>query len=446
MQQHIVIIGNGISGITCARHVRKNSNHKITVISSETKHFFSRTALMYIYMGHMRYEDTKPYEDYFWEKNRIDLLHDLVIKIDTENKSLLLNSGSQLKYDKLVIASGSKSNKFDWPGQDLKGVQGLYSYPDLKQMEENTKGISRAVVVGGGLIGIEMVEMLLSRNIPVTFLVRESQFWNNVLPEQESEIIRKHILEYGIDLKLSTELDSILADEEGKVKAVITNKGEEIDCEFVGLTVGVSPNIDFLEDSEIKTKDGVLVNEYMETNIEDVYAIGDCAEFRIAPGHNRKNIEQVWYTGRMHGEVLAQTLTGKRTAYQPGNWFNSAKFFDIEYQTYGWVMPQLANDENDFYWEYHSGKKALHFVFDKESMVFKGINALGIRLRHEIMDRWFTEERSIEYVLEHLKDANFEPEFYTSYDENEVLDKFNTEFHTNLKVKKKSIWNIFRDS
>lgn len=445
MQQHIVIIGNGISGITCARHVRKNSNCKITVISSETKHFFSRTALMYIYMGHMRYEDTKPYEDYFWEKNRIDLLHDLVIKIDTENKSLLLNSGSQLKYDKLVIASGSKSNKFDWPGQDLKGVQGLYSYPDLKQMEENTKGIFRAVVVGGGLIGVEMVEMLHSRNIPVTFLVRESQFWNNVLPEQESEIIRKHILEYGIGLKLSTELDSILADEEGKVKAVITNKGEEIDCEFVGLTVGVSPNIDFLEDSEIKTKDGVLVNEYMETNIEDVYAIGDCAEFRIAPGHNRKNIEQVWYTGRMHGEVLAQTLTGKRTAYQPGNWFNSAKFFDIEYQTYGWVMPQLANDENDFYWEHHSGKKALHFVFDKESMVFKGINALGIRLRHEIMDRWLTEERSIEYVLEHLKDANFEPEFYTSY-ENEVLDKFNIEFHTNLKVKKKSIWNIFRDS
>ena len=70
---NIVIIGNGIAGITTARWVRKLSDHKITVISSETDHFFSRTALMYIYMGHMRYEDTKPYEDWFWTKNRIDL-------------------------------------------------------------------------------------------------------------------------------------------------------------------------------------------------------------------------------------------------------------------------------------------------------------------------------------------------------------------------------------
>ncbi|MDP4664362.1 MAG: NAD(P)/FAD-dependent oxidoreductase, partial [Salibacteraceae bacterium] len=71
--KHVVIIGNGIAGVTCARHIRKRSNAKITIISGETDHFFSRTALMYIYMGHMKYEHTKPYEDWFWEKNRIDL-------------------------------------------------------------------------------------------------------------------------------------------------------------------------------------------------------------------------------------------------------------------------------------------------------------------------------------------------------------------------------------
>ncbi len=90
MPQQIVIIGNGISGITCARNVRKQSNDEIIVISSETEHFYSRTALMYIYMGHMKYEHTKPYEDWFWEKNRIKLLKDHVISIDTKSKGLQL--------------------------------------------------------------------------------------------------------------------------------------------------------------------------------------------------------------------------------------------------------------------------------------------------------------------------------------------------------------------
>ena len=85
---HVVIIGNGISGITAARHIRKLSDHQITVISSETDHFFSRTALMYVYMGHMRYEDIKPYEDWFWEKNKIGLLNAYVENIDFNAKSL----------------------------------------------------------------------------------------------------------------------------------------------------------------------------------------------------------------------------------------------------------------------------------------------------------------------------------------------------------------------
>src|SRR5688572_21686630 len=110
--KHIVIIGNGIAGVTAARHIRKRSDHRITIISSETTHFFSRTALMYIYMGHMKYEHTKPYEDFFWKKNKIDLLFDHVNKVCTKTKTLSLKSGAELQYDTLIVASGSKSNKF----------------------------------------------------------------------------------------------------------------------------------------------------------------------------------------------------------------------------------------------------------------------------------------------------------------------------------------------
>jgi len=319
--EHVVIIGNGISGITTARHIRKLSDKKITVISAETDHFFSRTALMYIYMGHMKFEHTKPYEDWFWKKNKIDLLRAFVQNIDVKSKKLVLSDGKEVAYDKLVLAVGSKSNKFGWIGQDLKAVQGLYSYQDLESMEKYSSTTQRAVIVGGGLIGVEMAEMFLSRGIAVTFLVREDRFWGNVLPKNEGDLIARQIKKHGVDLRFNTELKEILGDENDRAKAIVTKNGEVIECQFVGLTAGVSPNINFIKDSEIATNRGVLVNEFLETNIADVYAAGDCAEFHQHPT-GRRNIEQVWYTGRMMGETLAQTICKTKTAYQPGMWFS----------------------------------------------------------------------------------------------------------------------------
>ena len=424
--QKVVIIGNGISGITAARHIRKYSDNEITVISAETDHFFSRTALMYIYMGHMKYEHTKPYEDWFWGKNRINLVRKFVKDIDTDNKKLVYDDGKSTDYDVLILGTGSKSNKFGWPGQDLEGVQGLYSYQDLELMERNSKGIQRAVIVGGGLIGIEMAEMLLSRKIPVTFLVREDNFWDIVFPLEEAKMINRHILEHHVDLKLATELKEIVPDSNGRVRAVKTNNDEEIECQLVGLTVGVSPNIDFLKESKIETDRGILVDENLETNIPDIYAIGDCAQFRT-PLPNRRPVEQVWYTGRMMGETVAHSICKEKTAYKPGNWFNSAKFFDIEYQTYGHVWPQLKEGESTFYWEHNTGKISFRAVFDSSTRELKGINVMGMRLRHEFCDRWLTNKTRVNEVVANLDKANFDPEFFSRF-EGEIQVAFNQKY------------------
>jgi NADPH-dependent 2,4-dienoyl-CoA reductase/sulfur reductase-like enzyme len=424
--EHIVIIGNGISGITAARRIRKLSDKRITVISSETDYFFSRTALMYVYMGHMKFEHTQPYENNFWANNNIILKNDYVTRINPFDSKIYLQSGSILPFDKLIIATGSKSNKFGWPGQDLPGVTGLYSKQDLDYIEDNSLNCKHAVVVGGGLIGIELAEMLLSRNISVTFLVREKSFWDIVLPQGESEMINRHIIGHGIDLKLETGLKEIIADENGKAKAAITDKGETIECQLVGLTAGVSPNIDFLKDSGIEIGRGVKVNRFLQTNFENIYAIGDCAEQHQAIG-NRRPVEAVWYTGRMMGETVAQTICGNPTPYNPGNWFNSAKFLDIEYQTYGWVFAQPKENEEQFYWEHRNGKKCIRFVYDKVTREFIGTNIFGIRMRHEFFDKVLTEKRTIDYVTENLSAANFDPEFFTKH-ENEIKAAFHHQF------------------
>lgn len=433
---HVVIIGNGIAGITAARHVRKRSDVPITVVSAESDHFFSRTALMYIYMGHMTYENTKPYEDWFWEKNRIDLVRGYVDQVDVEGKKIRLAGGQHLPYSSLIVASGSKSNKFGWPGQDLSGVQGLYSLQDLELMEGSTAGVERAVVVGGGLIGIEMAEMLHSRGIPVTFLVREASWMEFAFPAEESQMINREIRAHGIDLRLATEIERVEGDERGRVRAVVTKASdgkasegkasETIPCQFVGLTVGVSPNVDFLRGSAIELDRGVLVDDHLRTSAADVFAAGDCAQLRD-PKPGRRPVEPLWYTGRMMGETIARTLCGEETAYDPGIWFNSAKFFDLEWQVYGQVPAKLGDGEETLYWEHPQGGRAVRINYRSEGRVVTGFQLLGIRYRHELCERWIADGRSLSYVLENLGAANFDPELYRQY-EGELVALYNRRY------------------
>ncbi len=444
MAKSIVIIGNGISGITTARHIRKlDDTCRITVISGETPHFFSRTALMYVYMGHLKFEHTKPYEDWFWAKNRIDLVQGWVTEFDFNQQKIAVNgqSNSVIEYDTLVLALGSKPNFYDWPGQDLRGVQGLYSKQDLDTMERDTAGVTHGVIVGGGLIGIEMAEMLRSRGIGVTFLVRESSFWNNVLPAQESVLINEHIAQHHVDLRLGSELSEILPGQNGRVGAVVTKDGETIDCQFVGLTVGVSPNVSVFKNQNntllgtLEIDRGILVDAFLQTNQPHVYAVGDCVQHRMPPP-GRRAVEQIWYTGRIMGETLAQTLCGKPTAYQPGVFFNSAKFFDIEYQTYGDLPAQLPAGCATFYWDKPGKNTAVRINYDQASGAVLGMNAFGIRQRHEVWDGWIAQKKTIQHVLQHLPEANFDPEFFKQH-EGEIIGQFNAQTGSRLAVKSK---------
>ena len=419
MPKKIVIIGNGVAGITIAIELRKLTDFEITVVSEESEYFFSRTALMYVFMGHMKFEHTQPYENSFWKKNNITLKKGRVNAVFPEKNEISLENDEVLHYDFLVLATGSKPNKYNWLGQDLEGVSGLYHKQDLEFLEKHASKIKKAVVVGGGLIGVELAEMLNSRGIGVTFLVRENSFWNMVLSENEGRMLEKHIISHGINLKLNTELKEI----QGKdsVELIITSEGESVDCQFVGLTVGVSPNVDFLRNSSLNINKGILVNEYLQTNVPNVFAVGDCAEIQHTQ-EGRRPIEAVWYTGKIMGQTLAKTLAGQKTAYNPGNWFNSAKFFDIEYQTYGLAPAKLIENQEEYYWEKEN--KAVRIVFNKENRAFEGINTFGIRMRQDFFEKVLDRKESVDFVMKNLEKANFDPEFFKKY-EKEVKSSFN---------------------
>ena len=181
----------------------------------------------------------------------------------------------------------------------------------------------------------------------------------------------------------------------------------------------------------------------LETSAPDVYAIGDCAQQKN-PLPGRRPVEAIWYTGKMMGETLAYNICGKKVAYDPGIWFNSAKFFDIEYQVYGTVQVDPPENHTSIYWEHVSGKKSIRIVYDKNTSEILGFNLMGVRYRHEVCEKWLRDKESVETVLQNLSLANFDPEFFDEY-EADVISLYNKQNGKNLQKKKKRSWNAVFD-
>ncbi|MEO5905616.1 MAG: NAD(P)/FAD-dependent oxidoreductase, partial [Saprospiraceae bacterium] len=392
----------------------------------------------YVYMGHMRFSDIEPYEEGFWKKNRIDLVYDHVTDLDFIRRDVTTATGKIIAYTKLIIACGSVSNTLDIPGMDAKNVKGLYSIQDLQFIHQISKDIKKAVIVGGGLIGIELAEMLCSRNIPVTFLVRESAFSNTVLPAAEALMINDHIREHHVNLHLDTEPGVIIKNNESLAVGIKTKNEKIFDCDFIGLTVGVHPNVVWLKNTGLAINKGIIADQFLRTNVENVFAIGDCAELKQPPP-GRKPIEAIWYAGRMMGECVAYTVCGYPTPYDPGIWFNSAKFFDIEYQVYGDIQPTLPQHQNTFFWQHPGKKKSVRINFEKHGAVV-GFNLLGVRFRQEVCEKWISGKYPIQDVMQNLQLAFFDPEF-SANDCALIQTQYQVETNQSVQLQKKINYN-----
>lgn len=421
---HIVIIGNGISGVSVAKSLRESSDAEITIVSSESISFFSRPALMYVFMGKMRFKDILPFPSDYWVRNKMKQVHGVVDEIDAENQKVCLDNGSVLHYDKLVLALGSQPKSLGLDEFKLEGIQGFYSLQDLEKLQDSAKKIKHASIIGGGLIGVELAEMFVSRGISFTFWVREKWFGSNFLPQEEAELVTNHLLSKNINIKFEIEIIGFEADGLNRVKSVESHSGEKSDTDLVCICIGVKPNVDWLKLTNVQINTGVLVNEHLQTNIASIYAVGDCVEFKN-PVYGRKSIETLWYTGRLMGEYLGKNILHENPPpYEPGIYFNSAKFFDVEYQIYGDVPPSFSESYGTVFWKHPTKYKSIRLVYNATNKVFIGCCVLGIRFRQEVCEKWIKEKWKISEVLPLLSEANFDSEFSTRH-EKEFMDIYN---------------------
>ncbi|MFQ5500030.1 MAG: NAD(P)/FAD-dependent oxidoreductase [Candidatus Zixiibacteriota bacterium] len=405
---HVVIIGNGVAGINAANVLRsRDETARITIISCEHDHFFSRTALMYVFCGQLSERCVEPYERDYYDTMNFERVRDRVVRLDSQEKRLHLESGSSITYDRLLIASGSVPVMAPWPGVDLDGVGNFVTWQNMQWLKERSPDVRRAVVVGGGLIGVEIAEILRQSGINVTFLVREKWFWPIALDHNEGTVIAGHMQEHAVDLRLHTEMKEILG-ENGRVVGVRTTEGDNIDCELVMIAIGVRPQTDFLDNCKIKLDErgGIIVDDQLRTNLPDVWAAGDCTSVVWFNGVRRP--EQLWYTGRDQGSAAGHNLAGDQRVYHRGTFYNSAKFFDVEYTTAGLVNFKLDGEQN--WYQHEPGTNRTTRITYLADNTIAGFNALGRRWDHRVLVQWIEQKRTLDWTIAHLHEALYDEE------------------------------------
>lgn len=382
----------------------------LTLIGAESDYFFSRTALMYGFMDRLSVRDMEPFDRKVYDRKKIRRVRDVVVDLDADERTIELKSGKTVPYDRLLIATGSVPASVPWKGLDQvgSGLVNFVSAQDLEQCERYAASTRNAVVVGGGLIGIELVECLRHHGKPVTFLIREPWYWPVALGGDEGEMITAHMRRHGVDVRLEESVGEVRTDAGGRVSAVLTESGLELPCDLLGVAIGVRPAIDWLRSAKTPPQlgRGVQVNESFQTSLDRVWAAGDCAEIQLLG--RPPLVEQIWYSARRQGEMAAHAMLGDAVQYAPPIFYNSAKFFGIEYTTVGSVMN--APPEASSHFHRTPGQDISVRIVELHGAVI-GFNMLGSRWDHTVLERWIAERRPTTYVQERLAQAQFDVEF-----------------------------------
>ncbi len=276
-----VIIGNSASGTAAIESIRKiDKKGSIIIISDESFSNYSRPLISYL-LGKKVDNSGMSYRDMdFYKNNKVKLLlNKKATKLNIKKKQVVLSDKKRISYDKLLISTGGIPIIPDIQGLNSNGVFTFTKLKDVYKIREyiNAQRVKKAVVIGGGLIGLKVTGALLELDITVTIIELADRILFTAFDRKASEITENALKKIGVDLITNNTIIEIKK-ENNRVKEVILKDNNKISCDMVIVAIGVSPNIEIVKNTSIKTNKGIVVNKYMNTTIKDIYAAGDCCE------------------------------------------------------------------------------------------------------------------------------------------------------------------------
>jgi nitrite reductase (NADH) large subunit len=281
MTEELIIIGNGMAGVRCIEEVLKQDSNEfnITVFGKEPTPGYDRIQLSTVLQGSTSMEDIILNPKEWYEKNGVTLhIGETVSHINTETRIVETDKGRRTAYDKLVVATGSNPFILPLPGVDKEGVITFRDMKDCQTMIETSKTYKKAVVIGGGLLGLEAARGLLNLNMEVSVVHLMDSLMERQLDSTASTMLRKKLEQQGMNFLMEAQTAEILGNE--RVTGVQFKSGQTIQADLVVMAIGIRPNIKLAEESNLDTNRGIMVDDYLKTSADNVYAVGECAEHR----------------------------------------------------------------------------------------------------------------------------------------------------------------------
>ncbi|MFC1936152.1 NAD(P)/FAD-dependent oxidoreductase [Chloroflexota bacterium] len=339
-----VVIGSGAAGIAAAEAIRQRDEQgEIVMIAAEKEGYYSRPGLAYYLTGELGEKSLFPFGRQDFKRLKVRLKLGVATRIDPAAGVVEMRDGSWVPYDRALIAVGASAVKPDLPGIDLDGVVYLDILGGTRDMIRKARRSKSAVVVGGGITALEIVEGLRARRVKVHFLLRRDRYWGAVLDEIESRIVENKLREDGVKLHFNTEVEAVLG-RRGKVSGMRTTDGREIKCQLAAFAIGVRPRLELAQASGLDTERGILVNEFLQTSQPEIYAAGDAAQV-YDPLTGRSTLDSLWSTARQQGYFAGLNMTGQPSRYQKSVPFNVTRLAGLTTTIIGMVGSRQVDEE-----------------------------------------------------------------------------------------------------
>ena len=342
-----LIVGGSAAGIGAVEAIREvDQTGSITIISEEPCPQYSRPMISDFVSGKADFHKMKCRTDDFWKENNVEALTGKkATALNLTEKTVQLESGEKVAYEKLLLATGGKPFVPKMEGSDKDGVFTFTTIKDAQQLAAKIDSINAkaAVVIGAGLIGISVTEALMKRGLKVTMVELQEKILSLLLDAKASDLVEGVVKKAGVDIVTGQSVQKILGKpgNEGVVGGVILTKGDQVPCDLVIVAIGVVPRTELVTGTAVKTNRGIVVDNMMQTNVPDVYASGDVAEaYDFIMDQNR--LLPLWPLAVLEGQIAGYNMAGKKTTYMGGTNMSSLKYFGIPIVSIG-----LANPKED---------------------------------------------------------------------------------------------------
>ncbi|MHB9090005.1 MAG: NAD(P)/FAD-dependent oxidoreductase [Chloroflexota bacterium] len=341
-----VIVGNSAGGIGTVEAIRQIDNEgDIAIVSDEPFHAYSRPMISKYVSGEATVEAMQFRAPAFYERQRIDLLAGTpATALDTAARTLSLADGRVLPWDKLLLATGGTPFVPKMEGLDRDGVFTFTTLSDAQRLAKHVAGARRAVVIGGGLIGISVAEALVKRHLSVTVVELKDRILNVILDEEGSALADAAVRRAGVEVLTNRTVASVVGRPQngGAVVSVFLDNGREVPCDLLVVAIGVVPRVELARGAGLKVNRGIVVDEKMATSAPDVYACGDAVEaYDFAVDAVRPT--PIWPNAFIGGRVAGRNMAGEATVSLGGTACNSLNYFGLSLVSAG-MMAAPAGD------------------------------------------------------------------------------------------------------